>query len=194
MRILLDEPVPRRLGSLLVGHETTTVPKSGWAGIKNGKLLTLAATKFEVFLTTDQNIEFQQNLSALPIAILVVVAKSNYPVYVPQVDRDGNEIGGVRVPEQAVATATTMGWGVRSAASGTPGELCYLDGSSVPFVRSADQRKDFRDPRPSLAERYKTPESYVTRIKAHADTLMRGGYLLDEDAQRIARRASGVKW
>ena len=77
MRILLDEPVPRRLGSLLVGHEATTVPKSGWAGIKNGKLLALAATKFDAFLTTDQNIEFQQNLAALPIAILVVVAKSN---------------------------------------------------------------------------------------------------------------------
>ena len=77
MRILLDEPVPRRLGSLLVGHEVATVPRSGWGGIKNGKLLTLAATKFDVFLTTDQNIEFQQNLSALPIAILVVVARSN---------------------------------------------------------------------------------------------------------------------
>ena len=77
MRILLDEPVPRRLGALLVGHEATTVPKSGWAGTKNGKLLALAATKFDVFLTTDQNIEFQQNLTALPIAILVVVAQSN---------------------------------------------------------------------------------------------------------------------
>ena len=77
MLILLDEPVPRRLGSLPVGHDVMTVPASGWAGIKNGKLLTLAATKFDVFLTTDQNIEFQQNLSALPIAILVVVAGSN---------------------------------------------------------------------------------------------------------------------
>ena len=77
MRILLDEPVPRRLGSLLVGHEATTVPRSGWSGIKNGKLLALAATKFDVFLTTDQNIEFQQNLATLPIAILVVVAISN---------------------------------------------------------------------------------------------------------------------
>jgi len=77
MRILLDEPVPRRLGSLLLGHQATTVPRSGWSGIKNGKLLALAATKFDVFLTTDQNIEFQQNLAALPIAILVVVAVSN---------------------------------------------------------------------------------------------------------------------
>ena len=77
MRILLDEPVPRRLGALLVGHEVTTVPLIGWAGIKNGKLLTLAATQFDVFLTTDQNLEFQQNLSTLPIAVLVVVARSN---------------------------------------------------------------------------------------------------------------------
>lgn len=77
MRILLDEPVPRRLGTLLVGHEAATVPGSGWAGIKNGTLLTLAAAKFDAFLTTDRNIEFQQNLSALPIAVLVIVAKSN---------------------------------------------------------------------------------------------------------------------
>ena len=77
MRILLDEAVPRRLGALLTGHQTTTVPKSGWAGIKNGKLLALAATKFDVFLTSDKNIEFQQNLASLPLAILVVVARSN---------------------------------------------------------------------------------------------------------------------
>ncbi|MGH8560081.1 MAG: DUF5615 family PIN-like protein [Methylococcales bacterium] len=77
MRILLDEPVPARLRTRLVGHEVTTVPKSGWAGIKNGRLLALAATQFDGFLTSDQNIEFQQNLTALPIEILVVVAKTN---------------------------------------------------------------------------------------------------------------------
>ncbi len=77
MRILLDEDLPRRLGALLVGHENSTVPRSGWAGIKNGKLLALAATKFEVFLTMDQNLEFQQNLANLPIAVLVVEAVSN---------------------------------------------------------------------------------------------------------------------
>ena len=77
MHILLDEDIPRRLGPLLTGHEVSTVPRSGWAGTKNGKLLALAATRFDVFLTMDQNIEFQQNLTALPIAILVVQAKSN---------------------------------------------------------------------------------------------------------------------
>jgi hypothetical protein len=77
MRILLDEDIPRRLGILLVGHQAETVPRCGWAGIKNGKLLALASTKFDVFLTMDQNIEFQRNLATLPVAILVVEAISN---------------------------------------------------------------------------------------------------------------------
>ncbi len=65
MRILLDEDLPRRLGALLVGHEVATVQRNGWAGIKNGRLLSLAGASFDVFLT------------ALPIAVLVVVAMSN---------------------------------------------------------------------------------------------------------------------
>lgn len=127
--------------------------------------------------------------NVLPTALI-----GEYTVLVPQVDSDGNEIAGVRVPEQAVATATTMGWGVRSASSGTPGELCYLDGGVVPFLRTASQRKDFRDPRLSLAERYKTPEQYLSRINASAQSLQRRGYLLEEDAQQIVKRASAVRW
>ena len=126
--------------------------------------------------------------------VLPQTLKGEYPVLVPQVDADGNEIAGVRVPEQAVATATTMGWGVRSAGSGTPGELCYLDGSYVPFLRSNEQRKDFRDPRPSLTERYGNPENYLSRVKAHAETQVRAGYLLEEDAQRILKRAAALAW
>ena len=77
MRILLDESVPGRLGALLVGRETSSVQRRGWAGIKNGKLLTLAATEFDVLLTADKGIEHQQNLAALPIAVLIVLARSN---------------------------------------------------------------------------------------------------------------------
>ena len=77
MRILLDEDLPRRLGASLSGHEVSTVQRCGWSGIKNGQLLALAATKFDVFLTMDGNLEYQQNLSKLPIAVLVVTAVSN---------------------------------------------------------------------------------------------------------------------
>jgi predicted nuclease of predicted toxin-antitoxin system len=77
MRILLDESVPARLGPLLVGHEASSVQRRGWAGIKNGKLLTLAAAEFDVLLTADKGIEHQQNLATLPIAVLIVLARSN---------------------------------------------------------------------------------------------------------------------
>ncbi len=77
MRILLDEDLPRRLADLLVGHEVSTVQRSGWSGVKNGKLLTLAASQFDVLLTMDQNLEFQQNLTELPMAVLVVQTASN---------------------------------------------------------------------------------------------------------------------
>ena len=77
MRILLDEDVPRRLAAMLAGHAVSTVQRSGWAGIKNGKLLGLAAIEFDVFLTMDANLQFQQNLATLPIAVLVVEAASN---------------------------------------------------------------------------------------------------------------------
>ena len=96
MRILLDEDLPRRLCALLVGHEATTVPQSGWAGIKNGKLLALAASQFDAFLTMDQNLEYQQNLATLPIAVLIVEAVSNRMEHltplVPSILREINRI------------------------------------------------------------------------------------------------------
>lgn len=77
MRILLDESVPGRLGPLLVGHTATTVQRQGWASIKNGKLLALAADEFDVLLTADKGMEYQQNLATLPVSILIVLARSN---------------------------------------------------------------------------------------------------------------------
>lgn len=73
MRILLDESLPRDLGALLTGHDVATVRSAGWSSLDNGKLLALAATRFDAFITADRNIEFQQNLAALPIAIVVLI-------------------------------------------------------------------------------------------------------------------------
>src|SRR5262245_26915252 len=96
MRILLDEDLPRRLSAHLVGHEVSTVQRSGWTGIKNGALLKLAAADFDVFLTMDRNIEFQQNISNLPIAVLIVQAASNrmqhLMLLVPEILQELNHI------------------------------------------------------------------------------------------------------
>ena len=77
MRILLDESLPRPLGRTLVGHEVSTVGDEGWISLTNGALLREAALNFDVLLTADQNIEFQQNLATLPMGVIVLVATSN---------------------------------------------------------------------------------------------------------------------
>jgi predicted nuclease of predicted toxin-antitoxin system len=78
MRILLDESVPAKFGALLTGHTTVTVQRQGWTSIKNGKLLALAASEdFDVLLTADKGMAYQQNLATLPVSILIVLAKSN---------------------------------------------------------------------------------------------------------------------
>ena len=77
MRVLLDECVPRKLKNLLIGHDVKTVPEMGWASIKNGRLLSLAGSSFDVFVTVDRNLEHQQNLAAYQLGIVVLVAKSN---------------------------------------------------------------------------------------------------------------------
>lgn len=77
MRILLDESLPRPLGLELAGHDVSTVRDESWTSLSNGALLRQAAAKFDVLLTADQNIEFQQNLATLPIAVIVLVAESN---------------------------------------------------------------------------------------------------------------------
>jgi predicted nuclease of predicted toxin-antitoxin system len=78
MKILLDECIDRRLAKELIGeHLIKTVPQMGWATIKNGKLLALAETEFDVFVTVDRNLSVQQTLSKFNLAVLVLHAHSN---------------------------------------------------------------------------------------------------------------------
>ena len=77
MRVLLDECLPRRLKRELIGHDARTAPEMGWASKRNGDLLALAAREFDVFLTADRNLSYQQDVSAFNIAVVVLVAQSN---------------------------------------------------------------------------------------------------------------------
>lgn len=77
MRILLDECVDWRLTRDVIGHDVKTARQMGWATIKNGELLALAAQQFDAFVTVDRNLSFQQNLVAFPIAVLVLRARTN---------------------------------------------------------------------------------------------------------------------
>jgi len=77
VRILLDEQLPRQLVPYLVGHDVRTVQEESWAGLKNGELLTRAeAAGFSVFVTGDQNLQFQQNISRRHLGVVVLCAMS----------------------------------------------------------------------------------------------------------------------
>ena len=77
MRVLLDECIDWRLLRHITGHDVKTARQVGWSTIKNGELLVLASASFDVFVTVDRNLSFQQNLANLPIAVVVLRAKSN---------------------------------------------------------------------------------------------------------------------
>ncbi|MBX9825197.1 MAG: DUF5615 family PIN-like protein [Xanthobacteraceae bacterium] len=77
MRVLLDECVDWRLSREITGHEVKTAHQMGWATIKNGELLALAAQRFDVFVTVDRNLAHQQNLAGYPTAVIALCARSN---------------------------------------------------------------------------------------------------------------------
>lgn len=77
MRLLLDESLPRGLKGEFGSHEVTTVTDMGWTGKDNGELLELASGQFDLFLTADQGIQYQQNLAGFDIAVVTLAAKSN---------------------------------------------------------------------------------------------------------------------
>ncbi len=77
MRVLLDENLPHDLGSLLPGHEVSTVQGVGWAGVKNGELLLRASGLVDAFVTMDRKLEHQQKIGDLPFGVVVIQAMSN---------------------------------------------------------------------------------------------------------------------
>lgn len=104
-KVILDECLPRRLCGLLIGHEAMTVPQAGFAGYKNGRLLAAIESGFDVFVTIDGNLEYQQNLIGVSIGIVVIVADSNrLESLVPKVPSILKEIAIVKPGEIRKAT------------------------------------------------------------------------------------------
>lgn len=77
MRVLLDESIPRQLAPRLAGHAVAVASRAGFGGLHNGDLLRSAAGQFDVLVTGDQSLEYQQNLPTQPVAIVVVAARNN---------------------------------------------------------------------------------------------------------------------
>ena len=118
---------------------------------------------------------------------------SAMPFLVSQIDADGNEIGGIRLPEQQVPLATTTGWLFRSERLGAPHTLMVNSGSYIPFPATRIERQKTHDPRLSIEERYKNRADYLAKVTQVAHRLAQERYLLQGDVPAIIE-AAGKHW
>jgi hypothetical protein len=113
---------------------------------------------------------------------------SPFPVLVPQVDSDGNERDGIRLPEITVPLATYTGWNLRDPSIGAPGQRVSFEGSCLPFPKTQSERRETGDPRKSIAERYRSRKDYLNRYGHAVDDLVNRRWILDEDRPALMRR------
>jgi hypothetical protein len=112
-----------------------------------------------------------------------------WPLLVPQVDADGIDLGGIRLPEAAVPLATLTGWNLRAPERGASEEMVEFLGSIFPFAKTRADREKAHDPRLSIAERYTGRDDYRQRVSAVADDLVKRRFVLAEDRDAVIDKA-----
>ncbi|HEY7321979.1 MAG TPA: alpha/beta hydrolase domain-containing protein [Candidatus Binatia bacterium] len=120
------------------------------------------------------------------------IGNGAYTILVPKVDRDGNDLAGIRLPAIQIPIGTYTGWNLQPRRL-AEGELSGLLGSFIPFARGKTERNKSRDPRLSLQERYASPEDYVNKVSRAARKLVEQRYLLPDDAERLINEARKMR-
>jgi hypothetical protein len=155
----------------------TPAPPSVYPTLRDGTLTTTANLKFPAVPGVADPRTIEPPLPPLPFLV-------------PQVDNDGNDLAGIRVPEVQVPLATATGWNFRAARIGNPATIVALAGSYIPFPRTAAERNANNDPRAAIEERYKHKEDYLARIRAAALSLVKSRFMLEEDVESAIQRAA----
>ena len=120
-------------------------------------------------------------------------AGTELPLLVPQVDADGNDVAGIRLPDVAVPLGTATGWVFRPAALGSPHEPVLLRGAWVPLAATDALRAKTRDSRPALDTRYASKEAFLGKVAEVVQKLVREGFLAQEDVVPQLQQA-GERW
>ncbi|AUD07448.1 hypothetical protein CWM47_23745 [Spirosoma pollinicola] len=166
------------------GSQTGVVPQAalGWPTIPGVTYTGLITTRYLLNFgpSLDQGI-----LTTFPTS---VANRPSYVNFVSKVDKDGNEIAGIRLPPVAVPIATTTGWALRRAEYGE-NDGCEGAGQNIPFKATKAERLLANDPRLSLQERYQTHEGYVDAVRKSVHMLIDQRFILDEDGQQYIKAA-----
>jgi hypothetical protein len=111
-----------------------------------------------------------------------------FPALVPQVDADGNERDGVRVPELSAPLATYASWNLRDPSIGAPDQRVSFEASYLPFPKTAAERQRKGDPRRAIEERYPSREEYLAQFTNALDELVKEHWILPEDRAAVLHR------
>lgn len=172
-------------------------PDSAYSTVADGTLVSLESVAWpelnELPLPTQprrsRRLNWGENWAQGRIDCEPPTAGAFYPVLFPQVDADGNEIGGVRLPEVSVPLGSFTGWRLRTEAMGATWALAGLSGVWLPFAPTQAAAEAAGDPRPALSTRYKDRADYVDRCVAAAHELVDRRLLVQQDVPRVAERA-----
>jgi hypothetical protein len=164
-------------------------PASQYPRIAKDQLVTLGAFAFPK-ITGVAIPQRKREAYRLEFSIEPPKASTPFPTLVPQVDQDGNETSGIKMPEIQVPLASYTGWNLRSPTIGAPEELYSMVGSWIAFPVNQAERENRKDPRMSIEERYPAKRDYLERITAAAQKLVDAGFLLDQDLPKLRDRAA----
>jgi Alpha/beta hydrolase domain len=172
-------------------REGTEPPPSQYPQLGNGSLVKAATVAFPAIpgVQSPRTLTPGVRMSA-ELAPGSAGAGAPLPFLVPQVDVDGNERAGIRLPEVTVPLATYTGWNFRNSRIGGTDQLVSLLGSYLPFAQTKAEREARHDPRPSIEERYASRDQYMDLINKAAAALVKDGYLLAQDVPSVTKRAA----
>jgi hypothetical protein len=174
----------------------TLPPPSSYPKIADGTLVPLQQYAFPVIpgvnkpheANTGYTLDFGPNWQAGILSVQPPKVLATFPVLVPQVDDDGNERDGVRLPEFTVPLATYASWNLRDPTIGASDQRVSFECSYIPFVKTARDRQQWGDPRKSIEERYSGHNDYKRRFSAATDELVKQRWLLTEDRESLLER------
>lgn len=182
-------------------RSNTPPPASSYPRLREGTLVTVPDLMFPAIpglnlpreASAAYRLDFGPGWSKGIVSLQPPKVGEPFPVLVPQVDADGNEVSGVRLPEITVPLATYTPWNLRDPSIGAPDQRISFEGSYLPFVKTALKREKMGDPRKSIAERYAGLDDYMTKYGAAVDQLIVQHWILPEDRAVMLQRGE-LEW
>lgn len=171
-------------------------PRSSYPRIDNGTLVPLRDYAFPpirdvntpVEVSDADRLDFGPHWQQGILSVQPPKVGKSFPILVPQVDDDGNERDGVRLPQIVVPLGTYAGWNLRDPSIGAPEQRVSFEASYIPFARTKAERREAGDPRKSIEERYGSREDYLDRFSHALDDLVQQRWILPEDRAALMQR------